>query len=409
MRLNKEAVVEKVFFITMGIYFFLSAMTVTMVDSIEIVDKVATLTRYICYLVFVVVIIANVVTSKTGNYFKRFVVDFFQYARSHVILILALLTTMLIFIRTRERLPLILVVIIWACSFYDFKKIAKTYLYASALLMMLAWMLSITGKIANIWVWREGKLRYSIGYVYPLETMSHFLFMILAYIYIVGKKFKAKDFLVINMISILLYYITEARASFALIFLSSLAAFLYAKINMEKLLKVIFPWIGYLLLAVCVLFSLGGGIAYSESSSLLVKIDSVISHRFEMMRNAFTNYGFSLFCKKIEWVGYGGLNDAIVETAGRYNFVDCAYAKMLLDYGIIFSILVLIGYAVIYYTASKAQDYALIIAISVVLVISVMEPRLVSIEMNPFVVLLGSFFLYSRGNKKKLADAGGLG
>ena len=46
-----------------------------------------------------------------------------------------------------------------------------------------------------------------------------------------------------------------------------------------------------------------------------------------------------------------------------------------------------------YIQAEKKQDYGLIVALSVVMVVSIMEPRLVSIEMNPFLLLLGEFFL----------------
>ena len=141
---------------------------------------------------------------------------------------------------------------------------------------------------------------------------------------------------------------------------------------------------------------------YNRGYELITKLDALFSNRFRMMNEAFDKYGFTWFGEKIEWVGYGGLIDPVASTAGKYNFVDCSYGKVLLDYGIIFFVLVLIGYAVIYHTASKELDYALIIAISVVLVVSVMEPRLVSIEMNPFVLLLGRFFLKSnRGTLRK--------
>ena len=147
----------------------------------------------------------------------------------------------------------------------------------------------------------------------------------------------------------------------------------------------------YLFLGVCSFGILALSLLYIDGPQWIAKLNDILSGRIELLNFAIDRYGIKWFGQKIEWVGFGTLTntDGIWET---YNFVDNAYGKMLLDYGILFFILILIGYAVIYKTANEQQDYVLIIVISVILVLSIMEPRLVSIEMNPFVLLLGRFF-----------------
>lgn len=402
MRLKKDEIIEKIFYIAIGIYFFFSAMTMTMIENISMVDQAAKLMRYVCYFAFVVVITCNIVK---GFSIKRFILDYFNYCRKHILLILLLVITVVIYLQMGERIPLIMMLLIWACSFYDFKKIVKVYFGASLSLMILTWGLALMGKIPDIDITRVDKIRYSIGYIYPLETMTFFLFLVISYAYMLGKKYSWKDCIIINMIGMLLYYITEARTSFYLVIAVSFVFLLFAKVDMERIMKKLFPWAGYLVLILCTMVSLLGGIFYDTENTLLVKLNLIISNRFRMMNNAFEQYGFSLFGERIEWVGYGGLVDTTV-TGGRYNFVDCSYGKVLLDYGIIFFILVLIGYAFMYHVAAKKKDYTLIIAITIVLVVSIMEPRLISIEMNPFLLLLGWFFCHSN-ERKKAVQAGG--
>lgn len=396
MYLKKSDIIEKIFYIIIAVYFLLSGMTMTMIEDVKIISLFAKLGRYACYIAFLFIITCNVVDFRKKLTLKGIFLDFFNYFKKHIILVLVLCNTILILFSAKSRAPLILVLLIWACSFYDFKKIIKLYLSVMFGFMLFTWATSLFKIVPEIIITRAERQRFSLGFIYPLETMTFFLFLVICYVYIKAKKFNIKDFLLIQVVAYLLYALTDARTSYFLVVGVSLVALIYAKTKIEVLLEKISPKFCYMMVAVLILSILGCGYFYNKDNAILSKLNDLLSTRLELMYQAFQSYGLSLFGEKIKWVGFGGQSDpALVEKI--YNFVDCGYAKMLLDYGIVFSIFVCVGYALMYQYALEKKDYILILAVTMVLLVSIMEPRIVSIEMNPFVLLLG--FLFMKENK----------
>lgn len=392
MYLKKSEIIEKLFYIIIAVYFVFSAMTMTMVEDIDAVALIAKLARYVCYVAFLFVITCNIVNFNTMLTIKGIVLDFVNYFRKHIILFLVLCNTMLILLSSKARGPLVLVLLIWACSFYDFKKIIKLYFNVMFCFMIFTWGLSLLELVPEIIITRAGRQRFSLGFIYPLETMTFYLFLVICHVYLKSKDYNWKEFGFTNIIAYLLYALTDARTSYYLVVGVSIIALFYAKTNVEVLLKKISPKFCYTMVTVLVFAILGCGYFYNEDNRFLSKLNDLLSTRLELMNRAFRNYGVSLFGEKITWVGFGGQTDpALVERT--YNFVDCGYAKMLLDYGIIFAVLVCVGYALMYKYAIEKQDYILMLAVTMILMVSIMEPRIVSIEMNPFVLLLSILFM----------------
>lgn len=396
MYLKKSDIIEKIFYIVIAVYFLLSGMTLTMIEDIRMISLLAKLGRYVCYVAFLFIITCNVLDFSQKLTFKGVLFDFLNYFKKHIILVLVLCNTILILFSSKSRAPLILVLLIWACSFYDFKKIIKLYLTVMISFMLFTWATSLFQIVPEIIITRAERQRFSLGFIYPLETMTFFLFLVICYVYIKGKNFNIKDFILIQVVAYLLYALTDARTSYFLVVGVSILALIYEKTKIENILKKISPKFCYAMVFALVLSILGCGYFYNKDNIILSRLNDLLSTRLELMYRAFQSYGLSLFGEKIKWVGFGGQTDpALVEKI--YNFVDCGYAKMLLDYGIVFSLFVCVGYAIMYKHAIQKKDYILMLAVTMVLLVSIMEPRIVSIEMNPFVLLLG--FLFMKENK----------
>lgn len=67
-----------------------------------------------------------------------------------------------------------------------------------------------------------------------------------------------------------------------------------------------------------------------------------------------------------------------------YNYVDCSYLQLLLEYGVLFLIAVIGIYTVAIYRAVKVQDYYLVWILLIVLLFGITEPRLMNFAFNPF-------------------------
>ena len=111
-----------------------------------------------------------------------------------------------------------------------------------------------------------------------------------------------------------------------------------------------------------------------------------------MGHNALMEHGVSLFGEKIRWIGFGGLGYTTSALKEEYNFVDCSYVKVLLDYGIIFFVIMLSGYALVSYRAIKEKDRFLCNCILFMCIYSIIEPRIIEFGFNPFVLSLCVLF-----------------
>lgn len=86
-------------------------------------------------------------------------------------------------------------------------------------------------------------------------------------------------------------------------------------------------------------------------------------------------------------IGWGGYGHKEIENF-NYNFVDISYAKIILDYGLIFTILILGGYTAILVKNCKEKNYWMFCAICFVLIWALVEPYIIDIGRNVFVISL---------------------
>lgn len=391
------------FYIIIGIYFFCSAINLTMYNYISFYNNLFKIIRYICYIFFLIIIFLNVSKSCVDINFKKRLICFLQYLKNHIFLCFMIVIGSIVTIVTSDKAALTLILLIWTCSFYDFEKIIKLYVVTIVIFMIFTWLSCILGIIPEVIKGRVGTdiIRYSLGYIYPLELMSHFLFLVISYIYIKKEKYHIYDFVIINIINILLFKLTNARTSFLLILFISTLMLIYNKIHLENYFKKIKPIHLYILLAVCVLTPLILSYFYNPNNQVFYFINKIVSSRLNLTHKAFANYGVSLFGQNIEWIGWGGVLDESTFIKSTYNFVDCSYAKNLFDYGIIYSIFIYICYGYVFKNALIEKNFLLIINIIIILILCVFEPRLLQISMNPFILLLKEGLLLDTSFIKK--------
>ena len=133
---------------------------------------------------------------------------------------------------------------------------------------------------------------------------------------------------------------------------------------------------------------------YSPESIIWQKLNDILSGRLQLGKDAIADFGFTLFGQYIEWKGF-----SIGHLSGEgYNYVDCSYLQLILEYGSIFLILILILYSFVIYKCIKKKNYYLLWSIVFVLVLSITEPRLMNLAFNPFPVI---FLCEIEGEKKR--------
>ena len=89
----------------------------------------------------------------------------------------------------------------------------------------------------------------------------------------------------------------------------------------------------------------------------------------------------------IGWGGYGYINKEKMKDF-KYNYVDSSYARIVFDYGIIFTYIILLGYTIILFYYLKQENYCECFILLIVLLWCFIEPIIIDIGRNIFVILL---------------------
>ncbi len=381
---------------TFCFYMILQLLSITSIffgqNQLEIYLKIC---RYICYSIFALNIIAE-----RKNISKEEI-------------ILVLLSIIISYISKNKSL-IITLLIIMAIKKIDLEKIFKTVYKSLIIIFFTIIILSILQLIPD-WTYMRGNIvRHSMGFIYPTDCASVFLMLTLLYLYNNKLNITWYHFAWIEIVNIFLFKCTDSRLSFLLINFALIVAVTMkikkfktylTKNQTRKKLRIIayiMP-IFFLVLTNYLIF-------LPTKSVIFERADTLLSRRIINSKNAYEKYGIHPFGKKIEWKGWGGYGYIKTEKNYEYNYVDNSYARILLEYGIIFTIILVYGYIkLLLYCSDK--NIVLYIIIGIILIWSFVEPCIVNISRNIFVISFSLLFnnnylnsrcLHEKINKKEL-------
>lgn len=368
---------EFLFFIALAIYMIAKTIEIsTMFNDISWMPQLMKLLRYISYGIIAVKLIYDSIYTK---------IEIIK-----ILLIFILLGLVSLHINSN----------ILFCSFFFIIaarniNIRKLLLGAFWIQLILTIMIAVASQIGLVSDWMyniEGRNRHSLGYVYPSYIASIFFYMVLAYMYIRKEKLHLLETIMIGVLNCIIFVLTDSKTSFVLTFLVIVVFFTlkYYKKELKNNLisKLLYS---YSVFGIAII-SIVTCIVYNDENNFLVKINSFINNRLIMGHNALLEHGVTLFGERIRWVGFGGLGYTTSALKEEYNFVDCSYVKVLLDYGIIFFVIMLSGYALVSYRAIKEKDRFLCTCILFMCIYSIIEPRIIEFGFNPFVLSLCVLF-----------------
>lgn len=230
----------------------------------------------------------------------------------------------------------------------------------------------------------ESRLRHGLGFSWTTTSAILFLFIVFEYIAVRKEKIKYMELILLEFFGFILYELTNSRMAFALcsVFLVVIAAakLFQFRFPISKFFRKLFVLVPG---ALCVL-AIAIHAFYNPGSALWEKLNDFLSGRLKLGKTGIADYGISLFGTPITWVGYSARQPVV----DNYNYVDCSYLRILLEYGIIFLVIVVAIFSIIVYKAVKSRNYFLVWSVVFVLILSITEPRLMNLSFNPFSVLV---------------------
>lgn len=271
----------------------------------------------------------------------------------------------------------------------DFEYVVKRICIWINVAMILTILLAYAGVIQN-WTYSIGnRMRASLGYRYPSVTTSVILYAWTTLCYVLKNKLKLWHVIVMELLNIVQYQITDSRTGTAIIALMLVVFYLIRYFKDKKIdlyfrrILVHAVWISAAVSIACVLF-------YNPDIQLWAILNKFVSNRIVLSVQAIQKYGIHLFGMSIQWIGFGGLGYLYDALPGEYNFVDCSYIKILLDNGIVFFLMIIAGFTYVSSRAAKKGNTYFCLALAVVAVYSMIEPRLCQMDYNPFLLTLGT-------------------
>lgn len=280
------------------------------------------------------------------------------------------------------RMISILLVIISAYGI-DIKKIIKNLLIMQFTMTLIIVSSSIFGLIQDYVIFRsdDDVSRHSLGFTYTTNLSQMVFFMSLIYLYIKKFKIEFPEILILQILNIFTYYLTDSKTEIlgfeAIVIVCILLNINLIKNIVPKLCNIatkLFIFIPILSLNLVFLYPAGG---------MMNKIDSALSGRLSVQYDVISNGNIKLFGADIKMVGYGLEDEMAYDVTKAYNYIDNDYIQVLVINGVVVagSIVVLIYITI--RKLDKEKNYNEIILIYTYLLFGVINPRIIELMYSP--------------------------
>lgn len=303
--------------------------------------------------------------------------------------IIFLSITLIVSVVSKTYVDLILIYLIIFCSaFIPFKKIIKIHMYMILILMLavfVAYNMGILKEISYYTYMKNGDIRNSLGYTYTTFMPNFFLHLIMMYAY-VRKKFTILEIIIILLINQYLLVKTQTLAVYYYIILFVVVSYIY--INL-KLYKIIGNRLKNLILLISALFftiiPIYLSYIYDINNNLLYELNFILTGRLELGNQGLERYGITLFGNPIEWLV---LEKSII--LREYFYVDSSSLNMLLNFGVLFSVIIWYLFHRVTKKIIKIEKNQIILIVVIVLYLhSAFDPQFFELRYNPFLLMIG--------------------
>lgn len=278
-----------------------------------------------------------------------------------------------------------LIVVLIGAQGLDFKKISKVLLYSFGACMLFVVISSKLGIIEDYIFYRYGVERHALGFAYCYLS-SYFLNWTMLFLYYKGEKIKLWQYVMLILINQVLYSVSNVRGMYYILICVVVVHFLFIRNKKFNWKLKIHKYFSVLIFPICWLVSYIISFMYSTDIKVWNTLDLFFTGRLSFMSRAMDIHGISLFGKDIDLVG----NQYGIDKISYY--IDNAYLKIGLEYGIVILLLIVIGYSFITYLAVKSHDSMLYFWFILIAIESLFYPTLISIVHNSVVITLSVLF-----------------
>ncbi|WP_318766684.1 polysaccharide biosynthesis protein [Lactiplantibacillus carotarum] len=274
----------------------------------------------------------------------------------------------------------------------DFRRIVRVYLWLVGVVLLLAWIAAMFGVIKNITFVTTSGLRQSFGVVYTTDFAAHVFYWCCAYLYLIAKRFRVVSLIPVLAATGVIYYFTRTWTDTIamIILIITFLAYVYRRqLSHVKLVRVSLRY-NFLAIPIISLSIIWLSAVFSYSDRVLVKLNGLLSNRLALGNNAFLAYGVKILGQPLIPVnGWGGdRSETFTNDLGNltYFFIDSSFINMLVSYGLLITLVVVLGITVFLYLRTRKNDYLLPVIFLAIAIASAFDQHFLEVTYNVFIL-----------------------
>lgn len=260
----------------------------------------------------------------------------------------------------------------------------KPFLIATLLVICATIICSKFNVIDSYLLYDNGRVRNSLGFLYPSHPAHLFFFWVSSYVVLKNKNIKYIELLILLVFDFYFYVNTFTKDPFVLtIILILFTLILKLKPNfLDNRTYIYISNISFIVFPLLTLVFL-----YKAPSSWLLLINRLTNGRVMYALNALNKYGVHMLGQNVQFITRG--NATIFN---QYDFVDSGYIQSLVICGALFTVMMLLLYTKVIIDANKNKQELVSIVLFLIAIYNIFDPSFIYLWYNPFILLCGSYF-----------------
>lgn len=264
------------------------------------------------------------------------------------------------------------------CVNISSEKIVKNCIRNNIFFAVIVVVPALLGIIPNEVYVHEGMTAYSFGFAYYSNLPNLVFSIILAAYFLAKNKRKERIILLISVpVQITMYKLCTVRLTYYLYLIFLIVAIMTQFYDKRKKHKALI-FIATVMYPVTCIVTIVASFLY-QKSSILSKINVMLNYRLGFNAAGFSRYGINLFGTKLQSVSETWDSNYV----NHYFYIDSGYVNSLISYGIIFFIVLLIGYSFLSRYAIKNNQIKLGGWCLIICIYSVINNWLFNVAINP--------------------------
>lgn len=308
--------------------------------------------------------------------------------------------TGLVFFFSRSTEFMILMLAIGSMAVLPRKTLFRVVLIIQAAALTIIPLFAALGLFPNV-VMDTERIRYSLGFTWVTSAPVLFVFASILFLHLVRKRLNGWIFVFLLQLATALFILTDTKmAFFTTMLVLVIAVIWWQKPNWldcleNRWVKLVILWLPVILTVVAMLLA-----GLYQDTGFMGKLNDILSGRLANAAEAWQKYGLTLFGQNIVWTGQG----ITYKPSMHYLYVDCSYLNVLLNYGLVFLLLVFIWCRQVILDLYRRHDMLYLAFFVVILLFSFLEVRLANPLYDPFIIAAGSYMGLAVRRKEPLHE-----